>query len=143
MFKKLLSRIMSLVIFICAFLGIELGGKVEAPGDMISYDSGRVTAVIALKSNPSTGFDWDFEISDTRIVIATDNHFISGDTSGITAGAPGTRVFSFRGLAEGTATVTFNYLRPWEGEAIRTVVIKITVAADKTLSALLVSDTEK
>ena len=56
-------------------------------------------------------------------------------------GAPGTREVSFKGLAAGTATVTFRYLRSWEGGPVRTVVLQLTVAADKTLTASLVSDT--
>ncbi|MBQ9551766.1 MAG: protease inhibitor I42 family protein [Clostridia bacterium] len=140
MFMRWLSRIMSFIMLVCSFLGIKIGGgKVEVPKEMISYDSGRTTAIIALESNPSTGYNWEYELSDSAVIKVTDDQFIAGNRELV--GTPGTRMVSFKGLTAGTATVTFRYLRSWEGEAVRMVVIRITVAADQTLTAQLVSDT--
>ena len=58
-------------------------------------------------------------------------------------GAGGVRSFSFAGVKEGKTVLTFSYLRAWEGSPIRTVVIEVTVTADKQIEAKLLSDTDK
>ncbi len=133
MFRKWLVRIMSFIMYICSVLGIPFGQQ-PAPPEMISYDDTKTTAIISLESNPTAGYDWTYEISDQKVITIIGDKYIKGNSSN-TVGSSGTRQVSFRGLAAGSAIITFNYLRSWEGEPVRTVVIKITVTSDKTLTA--------
>ena len=142
MLFKWFSRIVSFVLFLWSLLGIRIGPVIvpTQPAEMIRYDAKNTTAIVSLESNPSTGYGWEYDVSDPLVVTVAGDRFIDGNSGGM-VGAPGTREVSFKGLAAGTATVTFRYLRSWEGEPVRTVVLQLTVAADKTLTASLVSDT--
>ena len=134
MFRTWLSRIMSVIMLITSFFGINLGSR-TAPTDMITYNRRKTEVTIALESNPSTGYDWVYGVSDLTVVKNTNDRFYDGNSGGM-AGAPGTRAVTFKGLKAGTATVTFHYQRSWEEEEpIRTVVIKIAVAENKKLTA--------
>lgn len=137
MLKKIIGYIMSAVIFLCSLLGIRIGGKGET--DMIAYNSEKTVVTISLDENPSTGYGWEYAVSEEGIVQLTGDEFHSDAPAGI-AGAGGMRAFSFSGVQEGTVRLTFAYLRAWEGNPIRTVVIECTVTADRQIEAVLVSD---
>ena len=139
MFKRIWSLIMSAVIFLCALLGIDIGGGNGGETEMIAYNDAKTVVTISLDENPSTGYGWEFAPSEDGIVELTADEFTSDELPGI-AGAGGVRAFSFAGLREGTIELTFTYLRSWEGDPVRTVVIEIKVAADLRIEASLVSD---
>ena len=136
MFSKFISWFMSVVIFLCSLLGIRIGGRSD---DMISYNKTNTLVTISLDENPSTGYGWQYAVSNDGILILTDDSYHSDAPAGI-VGAGGIRSFSFSGLKEGSTLITFTYLRPWEGTPIRTVVIEFRVGSDRTVAAKLVSD---
>lgn len=138
MFRRIISFIMSAVISLCALLGIRIGGR-GSDTEMITYNRSKTIVTVSLDENPSTGYGWQYAASEDGIVQLTDDEYHSDAPAGI-VGAGGIRALSFAGMKEGTVTLTFTYLRPWEGDPIRTVVIEVTVAADKQVDARLVSD---
>ena len=87
-----------------------------------------VTAVH--EQTASTGYVWEFVISDTDI-IEFDTEYVLEEPSepGLT-GAPSVLAWNFKGVSPGTATITFRLIRPWEpDEAAEEVVYRITVIA--------------
>ena len=69
-------------------------------------------------TNPTTGYGWEYEISDPSLVEVTDA-IINTDTSQGGAGLvgrPQEHWFHIRGTAEGVTSVTFRYRRSWETE---------------------------
>ena len=140
MIRRIWSFIMSAVIFVCALLGIKIGGK-GSDTEMITYNRSKTIVTVSLDENPSTGYGWTYTVSPEGIVQLTDDEYHSDAPAGV-VGAGGIRSLSFSGINEGTVTLTLTYLRPWEGKPIRTVVIDIHVASDRQVEATLVSDTD-
>lgn len=137
MFSKMISWIMSVVIFVCSLLGIHIGSGNS--DELISYNKSKTIVTVSLDENSSTGYGWQYAVSNDGILVLTDDTYHSDAPAGI-VGAGGIRSFSFSGLKEGSTLITFTYLRPWEGTPIRTVVIECYVGSDRTVDAKLVSD---
>ena len=139
MFSKIISFFMSIWVFLCSLLGIG-AGKGETP-EFIDYSNGNKTVIVSISENPSTGYGWEYNVSNETVIKLDKNDYINPkQTNPPIAGALGTRVFNFSGLKSGTALVTLTYERSWENEPVRTIVIQITVADDLTLNAELISD---
>ena len=138
MFRSIWSFIMSAVIFVCSLLGIRIGGR-GSETEMITYNGTKTLVTISLDENPSTGYGWEYAASADGILTLTADEYHSDAPAGV-VGAGGIRAFSFSGLKEGTVTLTFTYLRSWEGDPIRTVVIECAVTADRQITATLLSD---
>jgi predicted secreted protein len=87
--------------------------------------------VIALESNPSTGFTWTqadrkkFDEDDVVKFIKVTTVAPSGDA----VGAPGKQRFRYRGINAGEDEITLNYARPNEPDSPdnQTVTYNITV----------------
>ena len=139
MLKRIWSIIMSAVIFLLSLVGIHLGGS-GGSAEMIAYDDAKKIVTISLFENPSTGYGWQYAAQPESVLLLTADQYESDAPVGV-VGAGGVRAFSFVGLKEGTATLTFDYLRAWEGVPIRTVVIEVSVSRGCVLEATLVSDT--
>lgn len=137
MFSKMISWIMSVVIFVCSLLGIHIGSGNS--DELISYNKTKTIVTVSLDENPSTGYGWQYTVSKDGIIILTDDSYHSDAPGGI-VGAGGIRAFSFSGLKDGLTLITFTYLRPWEGTPIRTFVIECQVNSDRTVEAKFVSD---
>lgn len=80
---------------------------------------------ISLPANPTTGYDWQVEISSGSVVLLRRDHHRSADR----IGAGGTTTFTFQATAPGEAVLRFRYLRPWEGPAVEERVVPILVSA--------------
>ena len=68
---------------------------------------------ITLSSNPSTGYEWRIaSVSNPDIVRFVDSQYIRPESELL--GAAGKQVLTFNALQEGDATVTLEYVRPFE-----------------------------
>jgi len=89
---------------------------------------GSVT--VTLNSNQTTGFSWTTEPvnSNPDVISQYDHNYVAPEATGI-VGASGKEVWTFQPKATGTAMLTFEYSRPWEGgeKAVRTFQLTITV----------------
>ena len=77
------------------------------------------TLIVALPSNPSTGFSWSVsEQSSAQLVLQGEPAFVPGGSTAPVPGAGGTQVFTFKAESSGTAELTLEYRRDLEpGEA--------------------------
>jgi inhibitor of cysteine peptidase len=83
--------------------------------------------LIALESNPTTGYSWEAEF-DTAMLELVEQTFELGEFAkeGI-VGAGGTELFRFKGMSKGKTDITFNYKRSWETEILDTKVFTVEV----------------
>ncbi len=76
---------------------------------------------VGLNSNPTTGFKWELvQISDTAVLEKTGNIFETPmikqqEGAPPIVGAGGKEIWSFKALKPGTAVISMEYSRPWEG----------------------------
>ncbi len=71
---------------------------------------------LMLESNPTTGYDWVYEIQDESIVGITERQtsMRSGEDGPELCGGPSLNVYTFEGKKEGVTSVHFEYKRAWE-----------------------------
>lgn len=140
MFAKIIAWIMSIIISICSFFGISISSK-PVSDEMIQYAKDGKSVSIVLEENGTTGYRWAVTNANDKIAKLTkDDFFIPAESQGM-AGAPGTRVFTYSVVSQGVTTVVLSYERSWESTPIRVITVSLTVAADMTVSAAVISDT--
>lgn len=84
---------------------------------------------IMLSGNPTTGYSWNYEVSDEAVAAPVCGSYVSQAGEGIVGGG-GTYSWDFKALTAGESTITFKYYRTWEGQAsaVQTVVYRVTVS---------------
>jgi len=90
---------------------VEIGDKIRAK----------------LCSNPTTGFKWEYEMSNENVIKEEDYDF--EEPEGGVVGAPGVEVWTFEAVNKGTTEVRMAYSQPWEGgeKEVWTYTITVTV----------------
>jgi predicted secreted protein len=68
---------------------------------------------VKLCSNPTTGFQWDYETTTENILKEEDHDF--EESEGDTVGAASIEVWTFEAVEKGTTEVLMEYSQPWEG----------------------------
>lgn len=93
--------------------GGESGGEVFTnSSDPIEVSAGD-DFTIELESTPGTGYSWELaEPLPDAIVASLGSDFAHRDD--VQPGAPGDQSLAFRAVAAGTATISLQYVRPWE-----------------------------
>ncbi len=82
---------------------------------------------IQMKGNPTTGYNWFYEIGDDSIIAVEESEKYLGDD--LVVGAPSLFTYKIIPLKPGQTTLYFEYKRPWETEdPIETKNYFITVA---------------
>ena len=115
---------------ILAFFGVV---KEETPIDEEVYVNGK-TAVISLASNPTTGYEWSYEIVGSSVEFK-EKSYTSDDKTGKLIGAGGTDSFTFEAVKDGKTTVIFTYARSWEATDSTTRTFTFTVSGDEVTVA--------
>jgi inhibitor of cysteine peptidase len=109
----------------------------SVPVHLSAKDAGRMAELVVgqdmfldLSSNPTTGFSWSFRCDREDILSALGEPEYKPDRAapGI-VGSGGTETFRFRGALPGTATLQFEYRRPWESDSLsaRTLTFMVRV----------------
>ena len=80
---------------------------------------------VRLCSNPTTGFQWSYEMSGDSVLKEEDHDFEEPDSDVV--GASGTDVWTFEGTAKGTTEVLMEYSKPWEGGTKKEWTYRMTV----------------
>jgi inhibitor of cysteine peptidase len=75
----------------------------------------RGELIVALASNPTTGFSWSIgEDSDEGLVLQGEPRYVPAGSTTPVVGAGGTEVFSFEADDSGTSRLVLEYRRPFE-----------------------------
>ncbi len=82
--------------------------------------------VIGLKGNPTTGYTWvpKYSLGSFEVV---ERWYIQDPECGGRLGCGGTEYFKFKALRSGFYSITFQYMRPWEGKSIDTKSFNIRI----------------
>jgi len=106
-------------------------------GEVETYtDSGQAISiginqefVIALGSNPTTGYSWQASYDQSRLELigGESTYQASKEAEQGTVGAGGIEYFRFKALKAGEAEVTMVYQRPWEEEILEQKVFTVNV----------------
>ena len=73
------------------------------------------TLIVALPSNPTTGFSWSVaESSGAQLELQGEPAYVPAGSTSPVVGAGGTEVFTFAAVDDGTAMLTLVYRRPFE-----------------------------
>lgn len=80
--------------------------------------SGEKTVEINIEGNPTTGYEWEYEINADGIIKEESSQYNPKDPG--LCGSGGTYTWKFSALKEGTTEINFKYRRSWEKEAVKT-----------------------
>ena len=111
-FKAILI-ILALAIATFASIGCR---KPETPiyTDPAKVISAKVNGefIIALDSNPTTGYSWEERHDDTFLNLVNVDY--KGSEAQGKLGTGGVQYFWFKAIKAGETQIVFNYMRPWE-----------------------------
>lgn len=93
------------------------------------------TIEIKLDGNPTTGYEWQYHIDVNGVINEDSSQYKQHNTNTDLVGVGGTYTWTFSALKEGTAKITFEYLRPWEKEATKTKTYIFTIDKDLKITA--------
>jgi inhibitor of cysteine peptidase len=98
-------------------IGLVAGciGQIETyddPGQAIDTEVNQ-QFVIALGSNPTTGYSWQASYDETMLELVGGQSKYEEPKSGL-LGAGGVEYFRFKALQTGRTEITLVYKRPWE-----------------------------
>lgn len=84
------------------------------------------TFVVALESNPTTGYEWK-EAYDASLITLTGGPNLVPRPSSI--GGGGEEQFEFQATRAGETLITLNYKREWEDKPRKTAYFQVHIAA--------------
>jgi inhibitor of cysteine peptidase len=82
-------------------------------GGVVKLARGGVL-IVALASNPSTGFSWRLDERSSTGIQIIETRYVPPGSTGPILGAPGTEVMTFKASEEGTARLVLEYRRGFE-----------------------------
>lgn len=88
------------------------------------------TANLVLATNATTGYSWHLTSSNTKVVSAIADYYVTDQTdAGLAGRAAAGNIFVLQAVGKGVATVTMQDYRDWEGteSTTRAVTYQITV----------------
>ena len=105
---------------------------------------GADVLTVRFPSNPSTGFNWMYSISDPVMLELLTQEYIQDEQSEIMAGRGGTWVASFRNFSgtAGNVTLALGYGRTWEEEPIELHVLDMEINEEGQISIAAVDPGE-
>jgi inhibitor of cysteine peptidase len=127
--REFLTVLLLAILFVavrCAAVEVQVNESHN--GSQRELNRGQVL-VIALASNPTTGFRWQVaEIDPAVLRQSGDAAYESSDKTGLLVGAGGTETFRFETLGAGKTTLKLIYRRSWEKDAPPAKTFSVTIA---------------
>jgi len=128
--KKIFLLVITLILSISLIAGCG-SSTIKAysnPEETIDSSTNKEFIVlIALESNPSTGYSWVAEYDDAMLELVEETFELGEYAKENIVGAGGTELFRFKGLIKGNTDITFNYKRVWETEVLDTKVFTVEI----------------
>jgi inhibitor of cysteine peptidase len=89
----------------------------DDPGQTVDIEA-KQEFIIALGSNPSTGYSWQASYDETRLkLVGGESEYKEATSEGVVGGG-GIEYFRFKALKAGQTEITLTYQQPWEGGSI-------------------------
>jgi len=83
---------------------------------------------VKLCSNLSTGFKWDYDMTEDNVLKEEDYDF-EEPSNGVT-GVPGKEVWTFEAIGKGTTVIDMEYSQPWQSGVEAQWTYGITIVVD-------------
>lgn len=144
-FQKIIAFFMSVLAFFG--LGPKSGPTIDPfpdlnAGEVLEIDDGYIKLdgsdlIIALRGNPTTGYDWEYSEQGDSIVFKSKEYKQDAAEPNV-GGVGGTFTFTFELVQPGETELTFTYARPWETDAepAETVHVIVVVSEDLKLDGI-------
>ncbi len=122
--------------FLLLMAALAIGLVTGCIGEVATYsDAGQAIDtgvnqefVIALGSNPSTGYSWQASYDETMLeLVGGQSIYKPGEEAEGMVGAGGVEYFRFKALKTGRTEVTLVYKRAWEEEVLEQKVFTIHI----------------
>ena len=106
---------------------------------VILIDNNRNGKILELtyKSNGGVPFRWEYVIEDPSVVEFVKSYELENENKGPIAGAPIYTNYVFKGLKEGTTTITFRYVSIIDGRVSKEEVNNIAVDQNKNITIVV------
>ena len=115
--KRLLTILAALAMTLVLLLPGCAAKTYTDSGQTIEIKQGQ-EFVIALGSNPTTGYSWQANFDESLLKLVESNYGPGKESREGLVGAGGIEYFKFRALGKGQSEITLIYKRPWEEESI-------------------------
>ncbi|MBA7631517.1 hypothetical protein ES703_39049 [subsurface metagenome] len=117
------------VVAVCLVAGCAGGVKTYTDSGQTIGISVNQEFVIALGSNPTTGYSWQVSHDETRLeLVGGESTYKQGKEAEQGAvGAGGIEYFRFKALKTGETKITLVYKRPWEEEFLDQKVFTVNI----------------
>ncbi len=95
------------------------------------------TLEIALESNPTTGYSWEYTVDGDALIMISKSHRSDCTETANVEGCGGQDIFTVVALGSGQSDITFNYFQPWEQNTVpsQSVIYHLTVSEDLRITA--------
>lgn len=109
-----------------------------AAADWYELSSSDTVLTIRLPGNATTGYEWNYSISDPKILELLTQEYVEDDHAEDMVGVGGTYVGSFKGTFEaaGNVTLTLNYERSGDTEPAESRVLELFVDESNTIQVV-------
>ena len=96
--------------------------------DWFEISENKEVLTVRLDSNPTTGYMWEYKISDDKVFELLTDEYVGPEDNGM-VGAGGQWVASFKPtfLKDGDVKLTLMYKRSWESQPIQSIEMRIIV----------------
>ena len=127
--KNSLLLITGLLLTACLVAGCGAEAKAYTdPEETIDISADKEFVVlIALESNPSTGYSWQASYDETMLELVEETYELGEYAKQGLVGAGGTELFRFKALKSGETEIIMVYKRSWETEVLDQKVFTIEV----------------
>jgi len=125
--KKFLIPVVIAVLATCLLAGCAGGVKTYTDPEQTINIGVNQEFIIALGSNPTTGFTWHRSHDATMLEFIEKTYKPSEEAEQGLIGAGGTEYFRFKALKAGKTEITMVYKRPWEEETIDQKVFTVNI----------------
>ncbi len=124
--KKFLALVIPLVLMVSLVVGCAGGVKTYVDPEKTINTGVNQEFVIALDSNPTTGYGWEADYDESMLSLVEDKYSPDEKAKGL-VGAGGTQYYQFKALKTGKTEITLTYKRSWETEILEQKVFKVDI----------------
>ncbi|MFH1662810.1 MAG: protease inhibitor I42 family protein [Chloroflexota bacterium] len=127
--KKLLPLLMGVLLTTCliAGCGVEVKAYTDSQEEISISSESEFVILIALDSNPTTGYSWQASFDETMIELVEETYELGEFAEQGLIGAGGTELFCFKALKKGEVEIMMVYKRSWETEILQQKVFTVEV----------------
>jgi len=115
--KRLLVTATTSILAIGLLAGCAGGIETYTDADKTINANVNEEFVIALDSNPTTGYNWEESYNEAMLKLVESKYEMGKQAEEGMVGAGGTQYFRFQALKTGTTEITLTYKRSWETES--------------------------